>query len=207
MAFSADYSYDLAGNVITLNTGIGQLGQLTPENSDQSAYRYFSWDGAGRLNTAEANTDLSPGSLDFQATAYYPFGGLNTAVFPDENNNPLINMTRSYDSSRMWLSGEADSSPTAGALYSYSLGFQNNGNVNSATDSVMGTSAPVYDHLNRLTSAAYTAGTYNGLTLSWNYDDFGNRTGQTPSGTYTGTVPAAQTLGSPPMQPTTSPAD
>jgi RHS repeat-associated protein len=84
----------------------------------------------------------------------------------------------------------------AGTIYSYNLGGLPNGkqgydaagNVTGFQDSVMGTWNFGYDHLNRLTSAAGVAGSFDGVNVAaagqnWTYDSFGNRLTQTAVGT------------------------
>jgi RHS repeat-associated protein len=62
------------------------------------------------------------------------------------------------------------------------MGYDGAGNLKAYTDSVTGTWSMQYDNLNRLQNAASTAGAYNGLGIQWEYDSFGNRKSQTPSG-------------------------
>lgn len=65
--------------------------------------------------------------------------------------------------------------------YSYTANYENNGNVSSYTDNVMGPWKFGYDPLNRLTGASANpvGGGYS--NYSWTYDEFGNRTGQMAS--------------------------
>lgn len=70
-------------------------------------------------------------------------------------------------------------------IYNYSVpsnGYAPNSNLTNYTDSVTGTWNAQYDNLNRLTNVTSSAGPYNGLNLQWQYDSFGNRLSQTPSG-------------------------
>ena len=67
--------------------------------------------------------------------------------------------------------------------YQYSLGYAPNNNVTSANDSINGNWTYLYDTLNRLVRAqATTAGVVISSvaykTQCWNYDSFGNRTGE-----------------------------
>ncbi len=50
------------------------------------------------------------------------------------------------------------------------------------TDLVQGQWSLLYDNMNRMTVGRPSAGPYNGLAFSWAYDPFGNRKGQTVSG-------------------------
>lgn len=79
---------------------------------------------------------------------------------------------------------------TSAVLYQYGLGYDKAGNVSALTnDTEMGTWNYTPDALNRLSTASATAGPYNGLTLTEEYDSFGNRLNQTATGTYQGSVP------------------
>jgi RHS repeat-associated protein len=60
--------------------------------------------------------------------------------------------------------------------YSWSVGYDPNGNVGYSYDSVNGAYSYLYDGLNRLTAAGSNT---NGF--QWSYDGFGNRTAQTVS--------------------------
>lgn len=92
------------------------------------------------------------------------------------------------------LSGGADAGSGQGqqTLYSYSIpsyssgsqptGYDAGGNIVGYTDSVMGSWSFGYDTLNRMQSSSATSGAYSGLQTSWGYDQFGNRTGETFSG-------------------------
>jgi RHS repeat-associated protein len=80
-------------------------------------------------------------------------------------------------------------------IYSYSVpssgGYAPNSNIINYSDQITGSWNMEYDNLNRLQNAASSSGYYNGLTLQWQYDSFGNRLSQTPSGTYSAPVPGA----------------
>jgi RHS repeat-associated protein len=114
------------------------------------------------------------------------------------------------------LSGGAAASTIPGTIYSYTIpapgastaGYDSHGNLLSYSDCVPDTSTPSgncvpsvwgmsYTTLNQLSSSSVTAGPWNGLGLSWNYDAFGNRETQTPTGTPNTPVPAAQALSFP----------
>ena len=74
-------------------------------------------------------------------------------------------------------------------IYNYSVsagGYAANGNLLSYTDIATGTWTMEYDNLNRLTSATASSnqpGAYQGLSLAWTYDSFGNRLTQSHTGT------------------------
>ena len=73
-------------------------------------------------------------------------------------------------------------------VYSYSIttpsggsGYQTNGNVQTFTDSVMGSWTFSYDNLNRLAGSQGNQPGNSFTNYCWSYDAFGNRTGQDPS--------------------------
>jgi RHS repeat-associated protein len=101
----------------------------------------------------------------------------------------------------------------AGILYNYSIpapgapttGYDAHGNLLSYSDCVAnmpssscitGTWALTYDSLNRTHSGIASAGPWNGLSLVWGYDAFGNRTAQTVGGNPppNAPLPQSQTL-------------
>ena len=106
------------------------------------------------------------------------------------------------------LSGGVNASTGQGqqTIYSYSItsyssgsqptGYDAVGNIVGYTDSVMGTwsMASGYDPLNRLTAASVSAGTYAGLQVSWGYDNFGNRTSESYSGSTSVSLPTSSTV-------------
>ena len=76
-----------------------------------------------------------------------------------------------------------------GSLYTYSLtsanssaGYDVAGNLTDFNDSVMGRWHNGYDNLNRLQAASVTGGPYDGMSLAWTIDPFGNRQTQMPTG-------------------------
>jgi len=76
--------------------------------------------------------------------------------------------------------------------YSYSIGqFTPNGNVQQATDSVMGQWSYNYDTLSRVRNGSSSSGPYSGLNIAWDYDSFGNRQHETLSGSSQQPVPAS----------------
>jgi RHS repeat-associated protein len=62
--------------------------------------------------------------------------------------------------------------------YAWALGYESNGNIGAAYDSVNGNWAYLYDGLNRLVSSGST----NGSGMQWQYDNFGNMLSQTVTG-------------------------
>ena len=80
---------------------------------------------------------------------------------------------------------------TGGSLYSFSLTYYNNGNINTSADSVNGSWTYTYDDLNRVKTGIASS---LGVGCGWAYDRFGNRWQQnsysgtclTPSYTFNG---------------------
>jgi RHS repeat-associated protein len=103
------------------------------------------------------------------------------------------------------LTGGVTATSNPGTVYSYTItgssgpsGYAANGNLSTYNDLMDGGWTLNYDHVNRVTSAVATSGVWNNLTLAWNYDSFGNRKMQTPSGeNVTAPVPQPQTLNYP----------
>ncbi|HSY36319.1 MAG TPA: RHS repeat-associated core domain-containing protein [Acidobacteriaceae bacterium] len=99
-------------------------------------------------------------------------------------------LTVDYDTAQ-FTAPSFSASSTAGSLaggenaplYSWAINtYAPDGDVVSMTDSVMGTWTYTYDDHNRLVTGDATAGSFSGLDLSWNYDQYGNRWNQNASG-------------------------
>ena len=94
-----------------------------------------------------------------------------------------VALTRGYDAARGWMT-----TLTASAGYPYNqtylnmqYGYNADGQATSVTDSVnsgQAVTSYTYDNLNRLASA-----TTPNWSMSWTYDEFGNRTSETGTGT------------------------
>ncbi len=159
-------TYDLAGHVIFTDTGVG-------------VHEMFTRDSAGHVVNATSNAHTT-GFLNGIAStniylnaSYTPLGGLATRTL----GNGLTE-TRSYDNrGRQTSTTQAQAGSSIG--YSVTTGYDPASNVTSVNDSVNGNWTYVYDSLNRL----HTAFSAAGLNLDWEYDAFGNRLSQTPSGT------------------------
>lgn len=68
-------------------------------------------------------------------------------------------------------------------LYNWAINsYAPDGNVLSVSDSVIGNWSYGYDDLNRLVTANATAGPVGGMSLSWDYDRYGNRWDQNLTG-------------------------
>ena len=105
-----------------------------------------------------------------------------------------VTITASYAGDSVYGSGTATflETVTAGTpIYSYSItdangnpGYDGVGNVTSFYDSVMGQwtmGTSGYDNLNRLVAASVSGGPYDGMSMAWNIDSFGNRSTQLTS--------------------------
>jgi RHS repeat-associated protein len=158
--------FDAAGHVIFTDNGTG-------------VYEFLVRDSAGHVITAYS-----------EAATTSPLDGVaSTTLFVDGTYTPLgapssrllgngLTETRGYDHRGRWTSNTQGvvGSP---AMYSVTTGYDPAGNVTSVNDSVNGNWSYVYDSLNRLHQGFSAAG----LDLDWEYDSFGNRKSQTPSGT------------------------
>jgi RHS repeat-associated protein len=163
---SGDTTYDLAGHVIFTDTGVGVYEMLTR-------------DAGGHVVNATSNaattaplSGIASHNIFLNGT-YTPLGGLAARTL----GNGLTE-TRSYDKrGRQTSTTQAQAGSSIG--YSVSTGYDPVGNVTSINDSVNGNWTYLYDSLNRLHQGFSAAG----LDLDWEYDAFGNRKSQTPSGT------------------------
>ena len=175
------HSYDLAGDVTGSNNG---------GNGTNAAAFIYGYDAADRLNcVSTANCATEPGNL-FQAVQYSAIGLTQASYGIPAGGNAAFNRTLAYDSRMRPLTETYTDTASSAVLYQYGLGYDKAGNVTSLTnDTEMGTWNYTPDALNRLSTASATAGPYSGLTLTEGYDSFGNRLGQTASGTYKGFVP------------------
>ena len=154
---AAGDAYDLAGHVIVTNVGTG-------------AEEYLTRDSAGHVSNVTTNVGGFP---LFNNATYSPLGGL---VSRSQTNS--LTETRSYDK-RGNQTSTIQSASGSSVGYSVATGYDPVGNVTSVNDTVNGNWTYAYDPLNRLHQASSAAG----LNLDWEYDAFGNRLSQTPSGT------------------------
>ncbi|HWG20812.1 MAG TPA: RHS repeat-associated core domain-containing protein [Terracidiphilus sp.] len=164
--YSMQYTYDYAGDVAT------SVDSLAPTPYTLT----YTYDGADHLRTIQSSwTDSQHRAALFSAQPWGPFGPTSATLGGN------INLTRSYNNNRGWLNYEMDLS-SVGIFYTYTLGFEPNGNVNSVSDSVVGGWTYTSDVLNRLHSGSATSGSCNGMNISWAYDAWGNRTSQIATG-------------------------
>jgi RHS repeat-associated protein len=165
-----------------------------------------SWGNSGTssstIASALAAAIMSADSIFISASAS---GGVvslaSTGTGPTTNYNITTSIT--YDttdfSSSSFIVG--DSGMTGGyaatfqnAAYSYSIGgYDGIGNLKSVIDSVTGTWNYNYDTLSRVSSGRASSGYYNGSTISWAYDQYGNRLSETQGGTPSVPMPTSST--------------
>ncbi len=141
-----------------INTAAGTIVTATPNGSSISL--------VSAATGPTTNYDVSVSVVDTQ-----------TATYPTHFPSPSFTLT----STDMSGGTQAAADPN-GIAYSYSIapsgGYDNAGNVKSATDSVTGAWTYGYDTLNRLTKATPSSGSYLGYNGCWSYDPYGNRTAE-----------------------------
>jgi RHS repeat-associated protein len=205
-------NYD-AGSVTANVAGSSVATSYGPGSTPQSVAQGLATaiNGASLGVTASAG---SAGALTITASQTGTAGNSIAVTLSSASSEPDLFTSPSFTGTSGTLAGGVDG--TTGQIYGYAIpspgGYDPNGNVLLYSDCfTVGSSttftcssgtwaAITYDKLNRLTSATANDGPWNGLTLSWTYDAFGNRTAQTPivstppPPTLTAPVPPAQTL-------------
>ena len=205
-----NYSYDLAGNLLTA-TNIGGY---------QTSYQY---NGAGRPTavTSSPSDSQHPATLlTTDATyGYYPHGALRKATvgngltLTNVVNNNLQPCLIDVNNNGTLLQTCNDSTPSGNVLdlwMNYNAGSSNNGNVAgwNATGDQSFVRTFGYDSLNRLSTMNQSSGNATGCSsafgLSWGYDAWGNRTDQNVTGgscnSFHATVNSLNQLVGPPYQ-------
>jgi RHS repeat-associated protein len=167
MALIATYTYDADGKLTAMKYPGAMY--MTADEEDLpywgagTAYQ-FGYDGLGRQGTVTSGgTALATGVFnDAGQLASWTEGSSST-------------LTRTYDPARGWLTNL-----TAASNLNMTYSYNADGQTTSVADAInSGQSASyTYDSLNRLASAA----TPN-WSMSWAYDEFGNRTSETGTGT------------------------
>jgi RHS repeat-associated protein len=163
-------SYDLAGNVISFNNGLGVILSETR-------------DGAGHV-TAVTSNKFTTGTLNgvashqlFANATYSPFGSPASRLL----GNGLTE-NRIYDNrGRLLSSSQFQAGSSVG--YNVAVTYFPNGNVQTSNDSVNGNWTYTFTPLNQLQTAKVASSSSTPLTLTWTYDSFGNRWTQTATGT------------------------
>ncbi len=184
---------------------------LTVANSGGTVYSKTTSYGEGATTTSVAEGLAgSDGSVNVTATndtLYIDATGTGASTdysytMASTWNSAFTNPSFQGSPSGGSLQGGDNSGGSQQTVYSYSItnggggsGYDPVGNVLNYTDSVTGTWSMTtsgggsgYDTLNRLIAASPTAGPYQGLTVAWSYDPFGNRTSENFSGTASGSV-------------------
>jgi len=157
--FNLGFQYDLAGDLLSYSNG---EGVTITEN----------YDGALHLSSVTSSLvdSTHPGTL-WTANSYNAIG-LTGATFGNDVTESL-----GYDTRQRLTSQNYQNSSQV--LYQYGLGYFADSSVQSLSDSSNGNWTYSMDSLNRLYTATATSGPYNGTSLQWGYDAFGNRATQT----------------------------
>jgi RHS repeat-associated protein len=158
--YEQDYSYDLLGNAETGTDGLGHT---------------MTWTYSADSSVTEVQASFASQPL-MSGVVYGPFGVTNVTLGNTQTE------TNTYDG-RGRLKTVKYMNPASQITYWISLTPAPDGSITTAADTVNGTWTYGYDEFNRLTSAQATTGMYNGMTLNWSYDRYGNRLTQSASGT------------------------
>jgi RHS repeat-associated protein len=176
---AANIEYDLNDSVTGLTgtsggavyTGVAFGYTNSRDKADRlySLTTYMELDTSGNLLTSNA----------FSGLTFYPGGAVKTANLGIDPTSqiPAVALSRTYDN-RGRITAETDTNSQSKNVYSYSLGYDGNGNVTTYNDSVAGNWTVTNDALHRLIKAT---GTTNGVasTFQETYDHFGNRNVET----------------------------
>ena len=159
----SSYTYDNEGRT----TAVQYPSYYTGSGTQAGPNLGYAFDTMGRLNTL---TDLTASSSIISGATYGPSNELLTM-------SGQVGETRTYNSMTQLTSlvASASAGPSLNLSYAYPA-TQNNGKITSQTDHISGEQVVyTYDALNRLASSTATS---NSWGLSYNYDGFGNLTGQ-----------------------------
>lgn len=195
---NADYAIATASTTIKILSGAkSDSGTVTLSIGNGSSYSVVATTtygaGANPSTVAEGLADgvVSGSPVKVTATDDQLFIQANTAG--SATDYPYIIQTTTWDSADFSqpsfaypsimgsLDGGADSSTAGSVLYSYQLGYDADGNVNSDTDSLTGNWTYTYDTLDRLAGGSTTQTGNPTPNYCWSYDPFGNRTQQEAS--------------------------
>ena len=160
-AYDVAYSYDAAGNVLSMTYPSGRIVSFT-RNS------------LGRISAVATKDNAGASAVSVVGgVGYLPFGPLASATFGNG-----VSLTRLYDQD--YRLTNIDSASGSTAIQNLTYGYDTASNITSISDAVTtGRSQTFsYDDLNRLTSAS---GVYG--SLSFTYDGVGNRSTRVASGT------------------------
>jgi RHS repeat-associated protein len=179
--FTSSYVYDLDGRLRTIAYPSGRVVQRSYQSSGST--------GVDRINSILDDTTSSTAVYSVQDNPAGQITGRNLA-------GGSLAETRSYNS-RNQLTGIAALQAGATTLMNLAYSYtdpnltDNVGRIRSRTDSVQGNQSVsyTYDSLYRLTGVTNSTVSWS---VQWTYDNFGNRTSQTPTGT---SAVASQSLG------------
>jgi RHS repeat-associated protein len=171
LMMQSQYGFDNDGRMTDLYYpgAVAEVGSLAA-----GAHYQYAYDILGRASSLSAYGGATLASTPTTLSSAYNAAG--QILSWTESSTTL---TRVYNAQRGWTTGI-----TAGSALNFAYTFNADGQVTGVTDSVnpAQSASYTYDNLNRLATAATSQ-----WGLSWSYDDFGNRTAQTP------------TLGTPPQ--------
>lgn len=193
-----------SGSTLTGGTSVSDTGTVTMTvDSSPSFSKTVSYGAsdtastvASNLASAFSNDPNSPVTVMANSSAL-----TITAKQAGASTNYGVTFSTSYDTTDFsspsfggpastTLAGGNDASSGPGTIYSYNLTFAQNNNLSAIMDTVLGTWSYTnpdgslgYDYLNRLIAGSSSAGPCSGMSLSWTYDQYGNRTSQSAGGT------------------------
>lgn len=198
------YSYDPMGRISQFWQHTPAFGNNGPNTAVTYAYDYIGDETAFSFGTSP----VTPGQFTYtyniagrMLTFNNPASTMNVMNVPGTNGYDAyghfvsasfgngLSQSWAYDGRGRLQSlavGTNCSNGTCGSpVYSLSLGYFNDSNVNTANDSVNGNWTYAYDDFNRASTGVAT----NGEGCSWAYDRYGNRWQQNPDG---GSCPSPQ---------------
>ena len=163
VTYTTGYTYNLAGGVVNATYPSGRVVK-------------HEYDNIGRLKNVKNN---ATGASYLSNAAYSTANQLTGFTY---GNGVVASYGYSADRLQLTSLSYAKSGTTHLSLsYSYSQSGNNNGQIASITDNVQSgrTVAYTYDSLHRLKTAVTNGSAgYPQWGLSWSYDRYGNRTGQ-----------------------------
>jgi RHS repeat-associated protein len=159
------------GTVRGISRAYDYMGNPTLVTTTYSGGITFLRNSIGQMTSVTSSwSDSTHPSTLYRGATYNPFGELASGTYGDN-----ITRTNTYDQLGR-LTQVQDG--TSGSTYLLGLGYQANGSVASANDSVNGNWAYTYDAFNRLATSTCTLncpGSGNSEAYSYSYDQFGNR--------------------------------
>ena len=203
---SGTVTANINGTPVTTSYGQGS----TPQTVAQALAAAISSAGAGVTATAD-----SSGAVTVAADQGGPADNGWPVTLSSATDQPKFFSSPSFGGTSGTLTGGQTGSQ-AGPIYQYSIaapaggtGYDPVGNITDFSDCVnnncaasdclngfcgLGTWHMQPSNLNQISSASSTVGPWNGLSMSWLYDAFGNRQTQTLTGTPPNPAPGSQTF-------------